>query len=152
MKIKTASKALGAVLPLTVAACGREPERPNIVFFLVDDYGWTDSSVRYGDELYPYNQRFNTPNMQDLADKGVVMTDAYACPVSTPTRVCMMSGMNSAVAYKSVLTTKGIQRYQRFRFTGHTVIKNPNTTTGRREYPAMEVNKRRVLLAGSSCA
>ena len=96
MKIKTASKALGAVLPLTVAACGREPERPNIVFFLVDDYGWTDSSVRYGDELYPYNQRFNTPNMQDLADKGVVMTDAYACPVSTPTRVCMMSGMNSA--------------------------------------------------------
>ena len=71
-------------------------QKPNIIFFLIDDYGWVDSSVPYGEEVYPMNRNFITPNMERLAEKGVIFTNAYACPVSTPTRTSMMSGMNAA--------------------------------------------------------
>ena len=37
-------------------------ERPNIVFFIVDDMGWVDSSVAYGEQVYPNNMRYNTQN------------------------------------------------------------------------------------------
>lgn len=71
-------------------------ERPNIVFFIVDDMGWVDSSVAYGEEVYPNNMRYNTPNMQRLASQGVMLTNAYACPVSTPTRTSLLTGVNAA--------------------------------------------------------
>lgn len=71
-------------------------EKPNIVFFIVDDMGWVDSSVAYGEEVYPNNMRYNTPNMQRLASQGVMLTNAYACPVSTPTRTSLISGVNAA--------------------------------------------------------
>ncbi|MCM1297124.1 MAG: sulfatase-like hydrolase/transferase, partial [Muribaculaceae bacterium] len=71
-------------------------ERPNIIFFLVDDYGWTETSLPFGEETYPRNKMFRTPNMERLAKKGVMLTNAYACSLSTPTRTCLMTGMNSA--------------------------------------------------------
>lgn len=71
-------------------------KRPNIVFFLIDDYGWVDSQVAYGEEVYELNKRFNTPNMVRLAEQGTILCNAYACPVSTPTRTSMLSGMNAA--------------------------------------------------------
>lgn len=71
-------------------------EKPNIVFFIVDDMGWVDSSVAYGEEVYPNNMRYNTPNMQRLASQSVMLTNAYACPVSTPTRTSLISGVNAA--------------------------------------------------------
>ena len=86
---------LAALLPL--ASCAdKAPRQPNIVFFLVDDFGWVDSSVQYGDELYPNNLRFNTPNMQRLSECSTVFGNAYACAVSTPTRTSIMTGMNAA--------------------------------------------------------
>lgn len=85
---------LAALLPL--AACSDKAQQPNIVFFLVDDFGWVDSSVQYGDELYPNNLRFNTPNMQRLSERSTVFGNAYACAVSTPTRTSIMTGMNAA--------------------------------------------------------
>ncbi|MFA6592655.1 MAG: sulfatase-like hydrolase/transferase [Bacteroidales bacterium] len=71
-------------------------EKPNIIFFLIDDNGWVDSQVSYGPEVYPNNLRFNTPNMVRLANSGVMMTNGYACGLSTPTRTSLMTGMNSA--------------------------------------------------------
>ena len=87
---------LGLSLALPLAACNTQTQRPNIVFFLVDDMGWVDSSVAYGEEVYPNNTRFDTPNMLALAESGVIMTNAYACPVSTPTRTSLLTGMNAA--------------------------------------------------------
>ena len=89
------SALLGAAL-LSPALAALAKQRPNIIFFLVDDYGWVDSSVAYGEEVYPGNLHFHTPNMERLARNGVILTSAYACPVSTPTRTAMMSGMNAA--------------------------------------------------------
>ena len=51
-------------------------ERPlNVVFFLVDDLGWSDVGC-YGSDFH------ETPNIDRLADEGVRFTDAYsACHV-----------------------------------------------------------------------
>ena len=59
--------AVGLALLAPVAAFAKG-DKPNIVFFLVDDMGWVDSSVAYGEEVYPNNLRFNTPNMARLAE------------------------------------------------------------------------------------
>lgn len=93
--MKTARPLLPALALLAPALLSAR-EKPNIIFFLVDDYGWPESSVAYGEEVYPRNLQFHTPNMERLAEKGVILTQAYACPVSTPTRTSLMSGMNAA--------------------------------------------------------
>ena len=82
MKTRKYTAAGLALLAPALAASARQ--KPNIVFFLVDDYGWPESSVAYGEEVYPRNLQFHTPNMERLAEKGVILTQAYACPVSTP--------------------------------------------------------------------
>lgn len=87
-----ASLALAAPL----AACSTEEQKPNIILFLIDDLGWLDTSVAFGEEVYPFNRRHDTPNISSLAEQGAIMSSAYVCPVSTPTRTSIMSGMNAA--------------------------------------------------------
>ena len=45
------------------AAAPNGDPRPNILFFLVDDMGWQDTSVPFHDERTPLNDRYHTPNM-----------------------------------------------------------------------------------------
>ncbi|QDV62864.1 Arylsulfatase [Crateriforma conspicua] len=59
--------------------------RPNIIVFLVDDMGWTDSSV-YGSTFY------ETPNLSRLAGQGMRMTQAYAQPLCSPSRAALLTG------------------------------------------------------------
>jgi len=63
--------------------------RPNFVFILADDLGWNQIGC-YG----PANGGFyETPNIDQLASKGMKFTDAYAaCPVCSPTRASIMTG------------------------------------------------------------
>ncbi|QNK63474.1 sulfatase [Pedobacter sp. PAMC26386] len=70
--------------------------RPNIILFLVDDMGWMDTSLPFYDTIMPLNKRYHTPNMERLAKEGVKFTSAYAQPVCTPTRVSLLTGMNSS--------------------------------------------------------
>lgn len=80
---------------------GASGARPNIVLFMVDDMGWQDTSLPF---LYNsanpvttrLNHRYRTPNMEALAREGMVFTDAYACPVCSPSRCSLLSGMNAA--------------------------------------------------------
>ena len=52
--------------------------KPNILFILIDDLGWTDIGA-FGSTFY------ETPNIDALAKKGVKFTNAYAaCPVCSP--------------------------------------------------------------------
>ena len=61
-------------------------KRPNVVFFLLDDLGWTDLGC-YGSEFY------ETPNIDQLAKESVLFTQAYAtCHVCSPTRASIMTG------------------------------------------------------------
>jgi arylsulfatase A-like enzyme len=81
---------LGAIaaIPLaTMSQCTKqELSRPNVIFILLDDYGYADLGC-YGSQFY------ETPNIDRLATEGVRFTDAYAaCPVSSPTRAALMTG------------------------------------------------------------
>ena len=76
--MKPVRKSLVGLSLLAPAAVLAKDDKPNIVFFLVDDMGWVDSSVAYGEEVYPNNLRFHTPNMDRLAREGVILTSAYA--------------------------------------------------------------------------
>lgn len=69
---------------------------PNIIVFLVDDMGWQDTSLPFWTEKTFYNKMYMTPNMEKLAREGMMFTQAYACPVSSPTRCSLMTGANMA--------------------------------------------------------
>jgi arylsulfatase A-like enzyme len=65
-------------------------DRPNFVFFLVDDLGWMDIGAN-GSSFY------ETPNIDQLAKEGVRFTQAYAgSPVCSPTRASILTGKNPA--------------------------------------------------------
>ena len=81
---------------LAMAAAAQTQEQPNIIFFLVDDMGWQETSVPFYRERTPLNDRYRTPNMERLASRGVKFMEAYSCPVSSPSRCSLLSGMNAA--------------------------------------------------------
>ncbi len=60
--------------------------KPNIVLINIDDLGWRDVGFM-GSEYY------ETPNLDALASKGIIFTNAYASAANcAPSRACMMSG------------------------------------------------------------
>lgn len=71
-------------------------KRPNILLFLVDDMGWQDTSVPFWNQKTTNNETYETPNMERLARKGMKFTQAYANSISSPSRVSLFTGMNSA--------------------------------------------------------
>ena len=79
---------------LTLNACQpketEEPQKPNILFILADDFGYHDMSVM-GSEFY------ETPNIDRIASEGMIFTDGYAaCQVCSPSRASIMSGKFTA--------------------------------------------------------
>ena len=63
-----------------------EPEKPNIVFFYIDDLGWAD--VGFNGSSY-----YETPNIDRLASQGVIFSQAYAnAPNCAPSRASLMTG------------------------------------------------------------
>lgn len=71
-----------------------QQNRPNIILFLVDDMGWTDTSVQFAPTRVAANDFFRTPNMERIAETGVKFTQAYAHTVCSPSRISLMSGEN----------------------------------------------------------
>ena len=59
-------------------------ERPNIVFILVDDMGWSDIGA-YGSEI-------DTPNLDTLATDGIRFTSFYQTGKCSPTRAALLTG------------------------------------------------------------
>ena len=86
---------------LTTGAYASEPQKPNIVIFLVDDMGVMDTSVPFltnssGDSVrHPLNDLYHTPNMEALAESGIRFSNFYAQSVSSPTRASILTGQNS---------------------------------------------------------
>jgi arylsulfatase A-like enzyme len=90
------------------------PPRPNVVLIVIDDTG-TDFLSMY-DEINPYrtdlpyvhggtgtgdvpangpgtsNLYIHSPTLQSLTDEGVIFMNAYAMPVCSPTRACLLTG------------------------------------------------------------
>lgn len=84
---------LWSVVVLSVALQGladaAETTKPNVVLFLVDDMGWIDCGA-YGSKYY------DTPNIDRFATQATRFTNAYSCPLCSPTRASILSGQYSA--------------------------------------------------------
>ena len=62
--------------------------RPNVIFILTDDQG-------YGDLSYTGNPVLRTPALDRLQAESVRFTDFHVCPVCTPTRGELMTGVDA---------------------------------------------------------
>ena len=93
---------------LMIGLCGAlahsaETRRPNIVFILADDLGYTDVAC-FGSKYY------ETPNIDRLASEGVRFTNGYSCgPNCQPSRAALMSGQYGPRT--GVYTVGGIDRF-----------------------------------------
>ncbi len=81
----------GLVLPFSVShAENKQTTHPNVLMFVVDDWGNFDLSYS-GSKLY------ETPNIDNLASKSTFFSDAYvAYPRSVPSRYSLITGRNCA--------------------------------------------------------
>lgn len=70
-------------------------DRPNIVYILADDLGYSDLGV-FGGEI-------PTPNLDRLAMSGMLLTDFYTGLTCSPTRAMLMSGMDSHLSGLGVM-------------------------------------------------
>lgn len=86
---------IGIMALLPLAAAGQNT-RPNIVLFMVDDMGWQDTSVPFADDTTRLNRIYETPNMERLARRGAVFTNAYAASISSPSRCSLITGANAS--------------------------------------------------------
>ncbi len=82
MFVRLAMLLVTAIGPVAQAVA----ERPNIVFFFVDDMGWQDTSEPFHTEPTRLNQQYETPAMERLADQGLKFTQAYASTICSPSR------------------------------------------------------------------
>ena len=64
-------------------------EKPNIVFIIIDDLGWKDVG-------YMGSDYYETPNIDNLAQKGMIFSNAYANAANcAPTRASLLTGQYS---------------------------------------------------------
>jgi len=98
-------------LPLTCAALlllwsvpvtAATPAKPNIVFIMADDLGYTDLAC-FGSKYY------ETPNIDRLAAQGMKLMNHHHHQNCSPTRAALMSGQYSART--GVYTVGNIQRF-----------------------------------------
>lgn len=72
-------------------AAEAKPAKPNVIFILADDLGWSDTT------LYGATRFYQTPNLERLAKRGVKFTRAYsASPLCSPTRSAILTGLSPA--------------------------------------------------------
>ncbi len=106
-----------AALTFTASACNsaneKATERPNILFILADDLGYSDLGC-YGGEIH-------TPNLDRLAQNGMRFSRFYNAGRSCPTRASLLTGLYPHQAgigrmtfdqhlpgYRGTMTHKGV--------------------------------------------
>lgn len=80
------------LLPNTVIANQAETstKRPNIVFILADDLGFSDTA--------PYGGEINTPTLSALAKEGVQFTNYHTAANCAPARAMLLTGVSNHLA------------------------------------------------------
>lgn len=64
-------------------------DKPNVIFILADDLG-------FGDVGFNGQKKIKTPQLDKLADEGMVLNSFYAgAPVCGPSRASLLSGMHT---------------------------------------------------------
>lgn len=88
---------------LLCATASFAASKPNIIFILADDLGYTDVAC-FGSKYY------ETPNLDKLAAQGMKLTSHHHCQNCQPTRAALMSGQYGART--GVYTVGGIGRFE----------------------------------------
>ena len=97
------------VAPVAEAPAVAEDNRPNFLVIMVDDMGYTDLGI-YGSEI-------NTPNLDQLAREGLILTDFHNQAVCAPTRAALMSGRdphNAGGAMHVTPNQEGVPGYETY--------------------------------------
>jgi arylsulfatase A-like enzyme len=95
------------VFLISFIACGEKKtsDKPNIVYIMIDDLGYGDIGC-YGSEVN------NTPNIDSLANHGMLLTDYHSNgPMCTPTRAALMSGKYQHRYGKKFETALSVKRH-----------------------------------------
>ena len=78
----------------------KKASQPNIILILVDDMGYSDIS--------PFGSEIRTPNLQKLADEGLIMTRFYNAARCCPSRASLLTGL---YPHQTGLAAMADQRY-----------------------------------------
>lgn len=75
---------------LVASSASADPERPNVLFILIDDFGWYD--VGYNGSTF-----YETPQLDRLSQEWMRFDNCYTpSPMCSPTRVSIVTGKNPA--------------------------------------------------------
>ncbi len=91
-----------ACTALSGVAFAQDAKKPNILFIVSDDTGYGDTGPYLGGEA----RGMPTPNIDKLADDGMMFTHFYAQPSCTPGRAAMQTGR---IPNRSGMTTVAFQ-------------------------------------------
>ena len=75
------------IFAIVCFSCGKrdKTEKPNVLILLADDLGYTD--------IHSFGGKANSPNLDDLAEKGIKVTNFYApAPNCSPSRTGLLTG------------------------------------------------------------
>ncbi len=93
---------LATIIFATRSTAAPPASKPNIVFIMADDLGYTDVGC-FGSKYY------ETPHIDRLASQGMKLLNHHHCQNCTPTRAALMSGQYGART--GVYTVGGIDRF-----------------------------------------
>ncbi len=99
----------------------------NVIYILADDLGYGDLGC-YG------QQKIQTPNIDRMANEGMLFTQHYAgCTVSAPSRASLMTGLHTGhtqIRGNKEVEPEGQQPMQTDTYTLGKLMKSANYTTG----------------------
>ena len=97
--IKGNAKTVGFLFIFCWALVGiglADQQKPNIVFFYIDDWAWNGTPVAMDDAME--NSRMpvlEMPNLEKLARQGMKFRNAYGSPQCSPARQCVQTGQSN---------------------------------------------------------
>ena len=86
----TAIRIVLMLMALIASPCNAADTRPNILLIVVDDMGYSD--------IAPFGGEIDTPNLDALANSGMLFTDFHTSASCSPTRSMMLSGTDNHLA------------------------------------------------------
>lgn len=96
----TADQSVDASAPVAAAEISAPADAPNVLFILVDDMG-------YGQLGVTGHPIIKTPNIDRLAEDGILFTQAYAgSTVCSPSRISLMTGKDVGQLHSNANTIK----------------------------------------------
>jgi arylsulfatase A-like enzyme len=72
-----------------LTACQGEPDKPNVLLIVLDDFGYNDLAINNGSDS-------PTPTLDEIARQGIRFTRHYSESSCTASRVALLTGLYPA--------------------------------------------------------